>query len=385
VGQSGEGAARPLDQFRLLIQVSRLFTYAVCKADVLQIAVTRAAELFSTRHAILLLPDEAGVMSVAAAHGIDAEALARFSAATTEPLNLRLDHLLAVGIEKFLGVPLVSNGQVTGILAVSLAAASATDSDQESLLSALADQVAVALEKAHLDEAARYRERLIGIVSHDLRSPLTAILATAQTLLRRTAVGDSAHQAAERIEACAQRATRMVRDLLDYTQIHLSTGLVLQRRPMDLHQVLRQTVQELLAGHPGRSTNVRMLGEAHGIWDADRLAQMVENLLGNALTYSPVESIIGVTCSADDHGVHLKVKNDGPPIAAQRLAHIFDAMQRGVHGNNPQRSLGLGLFIVKGIVEAHGGTIEVTSTLAEGTTFTVWLPISVGRNGVCRC
>jgi sigma-B regulation protein RsbU (phosphoserine phosphatase) len=370
-----QSAAGPLDKFRLLTLVSRLLTTAVCKEDVLQIAVTRAAELLHAENAVLLLPNDLGIMTLSAAHGPSVAAQKRFAAITDELLNKRLDCLLAVNTSGFLGVPLVSGGQVTGILAVSLAAPSSVDGDEENLLSALADQVAVALEKAHLDEAARYRERLIGIVSHDLRSPLTAILATAQTLLRRTAAGDSTHQAAARIEACAQRATRMVRDLLDYTQVHLGTGLVLQRHAIDFHQVLRQTIQELLAAHPSRCINLKTFGEAQGFWDADRLAQMIENLAGNALTYSPPSSAIEVACTASDHGVRLQVQNAGPAIAAQRLANIFDAMQRGVNGSNPQRSLGLGLFIVKSIAEAHGGTVEVTSTAAEGTTFAVRLPI----------
>jgi sigma-B regulation protein RsbU (phosphoserine phosphatase) len=369
------GVADPLEKFRLLTQVSRFLTYAVCKADVLQIAVTRAAELCEAAHAVLLLPSDAGSMSLGAAHGPTEAALQQFSAATAEPLNQRLERLLAVDSGTFLGVPLVSGGQVTGILAVSLNASASTDEDQESLLSALADQVAVALEKAHLDEAARYRERLIGIVSHDLRNPLTAILATAQTMLRRSTTDEATHKAAARIEACADRATRMIRDLLDYTQTHLSTGLVLHRRNIDLHHVLHQTVQELLAAHPDRRIHLKIEGEAQGDWDADRLVQMVQNLLTNALTYSPADSEVHLICTAAaDDGVNIKVHNWGSPIAEKRLAHVFDAMQRGVDGTNPQRSIGLGLFIVKSIVEAHGGTIEVTSTHADGTTFAVWLP-----------
>ena len=322
-----------------------------------------------------MLTDEQGLLSVKAAFGLEKEATERFREPLDETLIRRLQGLFGVDPERFLGVPLVVGGEVTGILAVALTQAPSTSEEQEWLLSALADQAAVALEKTRLDETAEFRERLIGIVSHDLRNPIASILLGATSLLRREGLDEKTTRTALRIQTSAERASRLIRDLLDYTQARLGGGIRVERGPMDLHAVVRQVVEELEIAHPERSIEVRHEGDARGEWDVDRLAQVVGNLLSNALHYSPEGTPVSVQTLGAAQEVTLIIHNEGPPIPLALQANIFQPMQRASSETSAaNRSVGLGLYIVKHLVMAHEGNIEVKSSEPEGTTFTVKLP-----------
>ncbi|HEX8439903.1 PAS domain-containing protein, partial [Archangium sp.] len=135
-----------------------------------------------------------------------------------------------------------------------------------------------------------FEQQLIGIVSHDLRNPLSAILLGAQALLRREELGEREVKSILRIQSSAERAVRLVKDLLDFTQARLGGGLRVERRPMDLSRLLAKTVPELEAAHPERTIEVRQSGDTRGEWDEDRIAQVVTNLVANALKYSPPDS-----------------------------------------------------------------------------------------------
>ncbi|SES87191.1 GAF domain-containing sensor histidine kinase [Stigmatella erecta] len=368
-------AEKRLQQFRKLTEVSRALTYAVSLDEVLRITVERAAELLETDRAVLMLTNEQGLLSVRASFGLAKAATERFREPLDETLIHRLQGLLEASPQCFLGVPLVVGGQVTGILAVSLAQPVTGNDEQEWLLSALADQAAVALEKTRLDETAEFRERLIGIVSHDLRGPISAILLGATTVLRREELKERDAKTIMRIQSAAERASRMIRDLLDYTQARLGGGIRVESRPMDLHAVVRQVAEEMAMAHPGRHIEVSQGGDLHGNWDVDRLAQVVGNLISNALHYSPEGTPVRVETLGTAQEATLTIHNLGPPIPAQQQSKIFEPMHRASADVNPQnRSVGLGLYIVKHLVKAHGGTIEVKSLENEGTTFTVRLP-----------
>jgi signal transduction histidine kinase len=229
--------------------------------------------------------------------------------------------------------------------------------------------------EAELRQRADFERQLIGIVSHDLRNPLQAIQLSAATLLRRPGVDDRQAAVIHRISGTAERMTRMIRDLLDFTRARMGGGLALVRRPLDLHALARQVVDEVQLAHPGRAVQVQREGDAQGDWDEDRLAQLLGNLLNNALAYSPPGSPVRVSTRGLDGEVLLEVHNRGEPIAPEQLPRLFRPFERGEHQvTSAGRSIGLGLFIVDGIVRAHGGRIEVRSTASEGTTFTVRLP-----------
>ncbi|MCI0574127.1 MAG: HAMP domain-containing histidine kinase, partial [Myxococcaceae bacterium] len=209
-------------------------------------------------------------------------------------------------------------------------------------------------------------------------NPLSAILVGTQALLRREGLDERGSAAVVRIQHSAERGVRMVRDLLDFTQARLGGGIQVTRRPLNLHALVRDVVEELQAVFPEREVRLLSKGSGEGAWDGDRLAQVVSNLVSNALKYSPVGTPVEVTTFGEDGSVTLQVHNSGEPIDPGNLSRIFEPMQRATALVDQQsRSVGLGLYIVRHLVVAHGGTIDVRSTAEEGTTFTVRLP----RNG----
>jgi signal transduction histidine kinase len=226
-----------------------------------------------------------------------------------------------------------------------------------------------------LKERADFEQHLIGIVSHDLRTPLGAITMAAATLLRRPDLEERQHRLLGRILSSAERGIRMIRDLLDFTQSRLGGGLPLQPEALDFHAMALQVVDEIQVSHPERVVQLEQQGDGRGEWDADRLAQVLVNLLNNALHYSPPETPIRVRTLGEASAMVLEVHNTGAPIPAEVLSRLFEPLQRGSRvADKTSRSVGLGLYIVKSIVAAHGGTVDVRSAEAEGTTFTVRLP-----------
>ena len=235
-------------------------------------------------------------------------------------------------------------------------------------------------EHKRLEEEARQRtafeRQLIGIVSHDLRNPLNAISLAAGALLKSEDLEERHRRNAIRVLTAAERATRMIRDLLDFTQARQGGGIPLNRRAADLHELVHTVLDEVQATHPERTLLVEQSGDGTGAWDPDRLAQVITNLLGNAIQYSPPDAPVKVTTRGEVDAVVLEVHNAGPPIAPELLGRIFEPMERGSHTQPGRsgRSIGLGLFIVRHIVLAHGGRVSVRSLVEEGTTFTVLLP-----------
>lgn len=238
-------------------------------------------------------------------------------------------------------------------------------------------------ETLHLLEASEaearrrmdFEQQLIGIVSHDLKNPLSAVLFIASSLLRREGLDERTTLAAVRMQASAERAIRMVKDLLDFTQARLGTGIPVNRVKMNLHDVAAQAVEEVQLSFPERQLTLVRSGSGEGSWDADRLAQALSNLLLNAVKYSPPESTVSVKVREDGPDAVIDVQNSGDPIAPDFLPRIFDPMQRGsVETDKVGRSIGLGLFIVKSIADAHGGSVTATSSAQTGTTFTLRLP-----------
>ncbi|RYZ36996.1 MAG: PAS domain S-box protein [Myxococcaceae bacterium] len=219
-----------------------------------------------------------------------------------------------------------------------------------------------------------FEQHLIGIVSHDLRNPLSAIQLGVSAMARREDLDERSRKSVTRIQNAAERATRMVKDLLDFTQARLGGGIRIERRPADLHELTRGVVDEVEAAHPHRELRVYRSGDGRGRWDPDRLSQVVQNLVTNALKYSPEATPVRVETRAEGDRVVLSVHNQGAPIPPERLGVLFQPLQRGTADiDNAGRSVGLGLYIVQSIVEAHGGRIDVQSTAGAGTTFTVFL------------
>ncbi|RYZ42448.1 MAG: response regulator [Myxococcaceae bacterium] len=226
-----------------------------------------------------------------------------------------------------------------------------------------------------LRQRADFEQQLIGIVSHDLRNPVSAILFGTDALLRAGGLSERQTKGAERIQSAAERANVMIRDLLDFTQARLAGGIRIERRAANLHQLIQVVVDEVRATHAGRDIKVRHEGDGLGQWDPDRIEQVVQNLLTNSLKYSPEGSPVELETHAEEGSVSISVHNQGAPIPPEKLRMIFQPLQRATDEvDRTGRSIGLGLYIVELVVDAHGGTVAVESTAEGGTTFTVRLP-----------
>jgi phosphoserine phosphatase RsbU/P len=225
--------------------------------------------------------------------------------------------------------------------------------------------------------SAEFRERLLGIVSHDLRSPLQAITLQGQ-LLARQVPEPRVQKATLRITQGADRMTRMIADLLDFTRGRLGGGIPVDRRPGDLFALTAEVLEELQITSPATQLLLRTSGEGQGDWDRDRLIQVVQNLVTNAMKHGAAGTPVQVMLEGQPEGVQLSVRNQGQPIPAEFVPHLFDPFRRAGKGSagasDPLSGLGLGLYIAQEIVRAHEGTITVRSGVEEGTLFTVWLP-----------
>lgn len=233
----------------------------------------------------------------------------------------------------------------------------------------------VARERTRIFE---YQERLISIVGHDLRNPLSAILISSQSLLgKATNLTESQIQALQRVQRSAGRINALAGLLIDFTHARLGHGLPVTRARVDARELVEKTVDELRGAHPDRNIVVESTSaEPVGFWDGERLAQLVVNLVANALRYGREGGAVTVAIAdAPGDALELRVHNHGDPIPAAVLPGLFEPYQRGPNSSElHQGGLGLGLFIVREIVRAHGGSIEARSTASEGTTFLARLP-----------
>jgi PAS domain S-box-containing protein len=234
--------------------------------------------------------------------------------------------------------------------------------------------LAVSRDISEQRKRAEFEQQLIGIVSHDLRNPVAAML-TGATILERSLSSDPPlAKVVARIKNSGDKAVRLIRDLLDFTQVRAGGGIPIHRVSSDVHEICRGAIDELRHKHPERSIVHTVHGDGAGFWDPDRLAQVVSNLTQNAIAYSPAESPVLVRSERKGAEVSIVVRNEGSPIAESVLATLFEPFKRGVRNHDPDRSIGLGLFIVQQIVKAHGGSVQVHSSADDGTTFTVVVP-----------
>jgi len=245
--------------------------------------------------------------------------------------------------------------------------------DEDMVTVARVMELAIARE---LRSVAEFRERFVGIVGHDLRSPLAAISLGATFLLKISETPDAIRKVVRRIALSADRMTVMINDLLDFTRSRANGGIPINPQPADLDLICRQVIEELQVAHPDRTIELASRSDGAGCWDPDRLAQVVSNLVGNAITYSPPNTRVRVMMHGDAATVTLEVSNEGAPIPPDVMTSIFEPFRRGRDKANAGRSdgLGLGLFISKTIVDGHHGSLTVDSAAERGTTFTVRLP-----------
>lgn len=226
---------------------------------------------------------------------------------------------------------------------------------------------------AERERVAHFQEQMIAIVSHDLRSPLSAILMGAYAITQ--GAGDP-NRIAERIANSGNRMATIVDQLLDVTRARLGGGIPIVRREAVLDTVVRAVLDELALAHPGKTFQLVASEASRGQWDPDRLAQVVSNLVGNAIQYGREGEPIRLALSSTPTSAVIEVSNAlrGEPMSKERLQSMFDPFKRGGTRHN-SKGLGLGLYIVSEIVRAHGGTISA-ATADDTITFRVELPLS---------
>jgi signal transduction histidine kinase len=223
-------------------------------------------------------------------------------------------------------------------------------------------------------ESERWRNVFLGVLGHDLRGPLNAILLTSQ-LIFQLSHGRAVSEVTARLIRGGERMRQLLDDLLDYNRASLELGIPVSPAPIDLATACREEIELQRAAWPGHAIELATEGPTEGVWDASRLKQVLGNLVANAAKYGDPGTPITVRLLGDDDAVMLSVENTGPSIAAAGMEALFDPLQRGAHGNadTERTSLGLGLFIVRQIVRAHGGTVSLSSAGGK-TMFKVKLP-----------
>jgi signal transduction histidine kinase len=226
-----------------------------------------------------------------------------------------------------------------------------------------------------LKTALDFRDRVMGVLGHDLRNPLGAITMSMQKILRLEDLPETARASAGVVARAAKRMDEMIERLLTFTRARF-TGqpFAIARTPCDLRGTLREVVDELRAAWPGRAVELEASGDAQGSWDCARIAEAVSNLAANALSYGDPKTPVRIAIEGEPKEVVVRVHNEGSPIPESLQRSLFEPFVRGAREDVSPHGLGLGLYVVDEIVKAHGGTVDVRSTAQEGTTFTIRVP-----------
>ena len=393
---------RRYEQFRKLTEISRALTYTLEIGDVLRLAADRAAELLDSERALLMLADDDGLLRVRASLGVEDTDLERFREPLDETLIRRLQGLLGATLpECFLGVPLVVHGRVTGLLAVVRPESQPCTEEDEWLLSAVADQVAVALENARLqDEVRREREgrtravmgageaeeaseRALATLSHDVRSPLNAIDSYAELIEMEIfgPISDRQREALGRIRLSGRHLLAVLENVLEMTR--LSAGVIrIRTAPLNAAAVIGEAVLMVQPSAAVKDQKLMVKGVSGITVDADpnRLRQVLVNLLGNAIKYTPRGGAIRLGTATVEAGgrtwANITVADNGPGIPPENRHAVFQPYYRlPTAAANAPEGLGLGLAISRELVRQMGGDIELADGSAGGCTFIIRLPL----------
>ena len=414
-----------------LTRLSRAFTDARSLDEILTMAAEQAAALLGAERSVLMLTDEAGLLRVRASYGVAAATVERFQLAATDSLVSRLRGILGARLAHgFVGVPLVSQGRVVGLLATVRSDASAPTEDDEWVLSALADQVAAPLENARLakqlersvllaenirlyeaERSARIvaeaalkeaevardaaihadtsKTSFLAAMSHELRTPLNAIAGYVELLEMGLRGPVTAEQIEDlrRIKASQAHLLRLITEVLDYAR--LGAGRAdLSTTDVNLNASLHEAEVMLLPQIQARGLTYLFEPAPKGLTvrvDPQRLQQIVINLVSNAVKFTAPGGSISVTTTlvaasedADAGFAEVRVTDTGDGIPADRMESIWQPfVQLGRRLNQPGEGVGLGLAISRDLARRLGGELTVESIVGEGSTFILTLPLAV--------
>lgn len=243
-----------------------------------------------------------------------------------------------------------------------------------------------AIDQALAESVGRYeflvrqsQNMFLAILGHDLRNPLGAVVMGSSFLMQAPDLAPRYALTATRMFNSGKRMSSLVDDLIDFTRTHLGVAMPIHVRRGDLVAVCRQVVEELRTFHPERIIDLHVPARIEAVLDEGRIAQMLSNLIGNAIQHGAAGQSVAVTVAIADDQIVIRINNHGQVIPANKLSSIFDPLVRVVNYASTDvaehTSLGIGLYIAREIVLAHGGHIHVESAATEGTTFSVTLPL----------
>ncbi len=234
---------------------------------------------------------------------------------------------------------------------------------------------AVAESVGHFQaEVERARNLLLGMLGHDMRSPLSTIVATASYLAALN-LGEEVSVATGLLIRSGASMQALLDDLVDFNRMKLGLGIKVAPSDIDLAVPVAAEVEQLRGAHPHRRIELAVTGDCRGRCDGLRLQQMVRNLLSNAIQYGTPDTPVDVALRGQEADIRVEVRNSGSPIDSSAWSELFDPLKRavGLRDSDDRANLGLGLFIVREIAHAHGGEVEVRSD-GGATTFAVRLP-----------
>jgi signal transduction histidine kinase len=231
---------------------------------------------------------------------------------------------------------------------------------------------ALAQELHERTEALQINEMFMAVLSHDLRTPLMSITAAAE-VLRRPLPPDRVAAVADRVARSSKRMASMVEDLLDVTRIRQADGLGLHPEPANMDSLVQRALEELRTSFPERTIASGFEGDVVGVWDVERIGQVLSNLIGNAVHHGDPEQPVRVDINGTQASTLVLTVVNGGTIPTDLLPHLFVPFRRQARQSGRHQGLGLGLFIADKIVRLHGGSIEV-QCLDHSTRFFVRLP-----------
>jgi len=407
------------ERLKRLTHLSRGFTYAASLTEILRYAAEQAADLLDAEKAILMLADDEGLLRVHASFGVSDETVSRFRASFDESLVSRLQGLFGTS-DGFLGVPLVAQGRVIGMLAVMRRADVEVSEDDEWLLSALADQMAAPLENAQLaakiqhaallvenarlyeserearreaeaaraeadrqrneaEAANRAKSEFIANMSHELRTPLNAISGYVELLEMglRGSISEAQRDDLRRIQQNQRLLLALINDVLNFAKleaghVEFETSNV---RVHDSLSVMEGLVMPQLMDRSLSYTYTPVDPSVTLFVDREKLQQIVLNLLANAIKYTASHGAIHLSASVAGDFVLIQVQDTGRGIPSDKFERIFEPFVRIDTGySRPTEGTGLGLAISRDLARAMGGDLTVASTVGKGSTFTLKLP-----------